>query len=361
MILSTFQQSDMIIITVFVTMFSMMIALLMIILWQTQRHNKELIGTMRDSYEKQIYLMNDKLTASMDRWKDVNHLVIGSQRKQVAATSPSPVHFSTFLKANGILREDIELEPDLVFILMPFNNRYDPVYKIIQEACQGVGLRCMRGDEEFIRGDILPHILKIMCKANVVIANIDGRNANVFYELGLAHAMDKNTLLVSKTVEDLPIDVKSKKIIVYQNLAKLGLLLKDELLRLAYTRKNDSASDAIIDPWSIDIPDTDDEKVISDALLGYSYRLFFNPKVPGLSKTKIIRFGPEGRIVEGRNDNEAMWRIRNKKLELIDSNGRVHSCFRYNPVDKSFLQEYDPESGTVKKHGISGQYMILEQ
>jgi hypothetical protein len=96
----------------------------------------------------------------------------------------------------------------------------------------------MRGDEEFIRGDVLPHILKYICKAAVVIANIDGRNANVFYELGIAHAMDKSTLLVSKTVEDFPIDVQSKKIIIYKHLRELSSLLKDELLRLAYIQRN---------------------------------------------------------------------------------------------------------------------------
>lgn len=361
MMLATFSQSDGMILTMFGGMFSIVIALMMVLLRQSQRHNKELISRMRDSYEKQIYLANDRLTASMERWQDVNHLVIGSQVAQPTAEPSQRVCSSTFLKANGIHKEDLSPEPDLVFVLIPFNNRYNHIFDIIRNTCQSVGLRCLRGDEEFIRGDILPHILKTMCKASVVIANIDGRNANVFYELGLAHAMDKSTLLVSKTVEDLPIDVQSKKIIVYQHLRELSSLLKDELLRLAYIRKNEPE---VNEPDEVQqtkpqVPQMED--LIRGVLLGSKYRLFFNPKVSGFAKTKIMRFGLEGKILEGRNSNEAAWRIRNNRLELVDSEGSVHSRFLYNPANRLFSQENDPESGTMRKHGISDQYMIPEE
>jgi len=40
----------------------------------------------------------------------------------------------------------------------------------------------------------LPNILKHTLKARLVIAIIDGRNPNVFYELGIAHALNIQTL-----------------------------------------------------------------------------------------------------------------------------------------------------------------------
>ena len=66
----------------------------------------------------------------------------------------------------------------------------------------------------------------------IVIANIDGRNPNVFYELGLAHAMDKNTILLSKFKQDLPVDIKSKYMIIYRNISMLENELKKELLKI---------------------------------------------------------------------------------------------------------------------------------
>ena len=341
----------------FLSVFSVLITLLMFILKENQRKNKDLINTMRDSYEKQIYLMNDRLTASMDRWKDVNHLVIGSQVNQRNVEPSRKVHLSSFLVANGINKEDIKPEPDLVFILTPFNKRFDKAYDAIRKTCHSIGLRCLRGDEEFIRGDILPHILKIMCKANIVIANISGRNANVFYELGLAHAMDKNTLLVSKTVEELPLDVQSKKIIIYKNYDELVILLKDELLRLAFTKNLLMFDDSIyIDKQQAHIEDT-----ILGALLRTKYRLFFNPNISGLKKTKIMKFGLNGTILEGRNMNESSWRISNNQLQLLNSENEVHSRFMYDSQSRRFIQVDDPESGSMKKHGINNQYMVPEE
>ncbi len=206
-----FETTDISVFIIFIALFSAVIFSLILLLRSSQRQNKELINTMRDSYEKQIYIMNGNLTSSIDRWKDVNHLLLGSQAIQPAVDPTQHVRFTSFLKANGLTQDDIEPEPDLVFVLTPFNNRFNDVFDAVRRTCQDVGLRCYRGDEHLIKGEILPHILKLLCRAAVIIANIEGRNANVFYELGLAHAMDKNTLLVSKTVEALPIDIKTKK------------------------------------------------------------------------------------------------------------------------------------------------------
>jgi hypothetical protein len=236
-------KSDIMIFSLFVSLFSLIIGILFYMLKHMQNTNKELISTMRDSYEKQIYLMNDKLTASIDRWQDVNHLLLSSQNKQNNYFGNNKVYLSKFLKANGIKEKDLQTDNKLVFVLTPFNNRFSKSFDVIQDVCMSVGLKCMRGDEEFLRSDILPHILKLMCKSGVVIANIEGRNPNVFYELGLAHAFDKKTLLVSKTTENLPIDIKSKRIVVYSSLNDLSCQLKDELLKIAFDNSNNNYSE----------------------------------------------------------------------------------------------------------------------
>lgn len=248
MISSIVSKSDLMVISLFISLFSVIIAFLFYMLRHMQKTNTELISTMRDSYEKQIYMMNDKLTASIDRWQDVNHLLLSSQNNQNEYANCkndyskiNEVYLSKFLKANGIKSNDLKTESKLVFVLTPFNNRFSNSFDVIKDVCMSVGLTCMRGDEEFMRSDILPHILRLMCKSSIVIANIEGRNPNVFYELGLAHAFDKKTLLISKTTEHLPIDIKSKRIVVYSNHKELKCQLKDELIKIAYDNSNNNS------------------------------------------------------------------------------------------------------------------------
>lgn len=239
---------DLLVLVTIVVLFSLAISVLMLIMRYLQHQSRELISTVRDAYEKQIYVMNDKLTASFDRLKDVNHLLLGSQAAQTQLDPGKRVPLSAFLKANSVHSNEIEPDPQLVFVLTPFNNRYSEVFKIIRTTCLDVGLICLRGDEQFIEGDILPHILKLMCKASIIIANIEGRNANVFYELGLAHAMDKNTILITKSIDMVPVDIKSKRIIIYNESSELQSRLKDELLKFAFYRAQED-----MPAWNSDV------------------------------------------------------------------------------------------------------------
>ncbi len=93
-------------------------------------------------------------------------------------------------------------------------------------------MRCSRGDEEFIRGGVLSHILKEVISASIVIANIDGRNPNVFYELGIAHALDKDVILISSSLEEVPFDLKSQRLILWRTPSELAEELNRTLTRL---------------------------------------------------------------------------------------------------------------------------------
>jgi hypothetical protein len=229
-----FNRIDLLILLLFGALFTGVIAALLLALRNVQRHSRELISVMRDSYERQIYRMNDELTASAERWRDVNHLLLDSQRAQGAVDISKQTHLSAFLKDNRVEPEDTIPDPRLVFVLTPFNDLFDDVFQTIRAACIDVGLTCYRGDEEFIHGPILPHILKLLSKSSVVIANIEGRNPNVFYELGLAHAMDKTTILVARSVEGLPVDLRADRMVIYHDMGRLRHQLMEELLKLAH-------------------------------------------------------------------------------------------------------------------------------
>jgi hypothetical protein len=100
---------------------------------------------------------------------------------------------------------------------------------------------------------------------------------------------------------------------------------------------------------------------LQQILLNRKYRLFYNPAVPGLSKSKIMRFGQNGQIIEGKNNNETSWRIRRGQLEFLNNNDNVHARFYYSADDERFYHTNDPDTGTIQKHGIRDQYMVPEE
>ena len=197
-------------------------------------NQKAILDEVRNSFEKQMYILNDRLIQSEERWRDVNHLLLRDEYRanKSPITNIMQTHYSEFLKANGISENDLVIDKRLIFILTPFNDIYAEDYMVIREVCLANGFNAYRGDENFIKGDIFPEMLKLIVKSNLIIANINGRNPNVLYELGIAQALDKPVILISKEPEQLPIDIKSKRFLIYRDYKELQELIRLELINL---------------------------------------------------------------------------------------------------------------------------------
>ena len=195
-----------------------------------RKENRAELEMMRASLEKRVYDANERLMKTFERWNDVNHLIVEAQ-KNVSQSPQGSTSSNRFLNAMGIDGE-IKINPRQVFVLTPFHDDFDATFETIAMVCRDVGLICLRGDEEFIEGAILKHIIKQIASSRLIIANIDGRNPNVYYELGIAHAMGKSVLLVASDIESVPFDLKSQRIVLYQSDASLANGLKGALTQL---------------------------------------------------------------------------------------------------------------------------------
>lgn len=101
---------------------------------------------------------------------------------------------------------------------MPFDKTFDDVYQIgIKEACSAAGAYCERVDEQIFHERILDRIYNQVAKADLIIADMSGRNPNVFYEVGYAHALGKATILITQHADDIPFDLKHFPHIVYEH------------------------------------------------------------------------------------------------------------------------------------------------
>jgi hypothetical protein len=86
---------------------------------------------------------------------------------------------------------------------------------IYEPAIQKAGLRAVRADADiFGTGKIIDQWAGINA-SKVLVAELTTRNPNVFYELGLAHALDKPVVLISSNEDDVPFDLKHIRVIYY--------------------------------------------------------------------------------------------------------------------------------------------------
>lgn len=184
----------------------------------------------RSYLERQINEINKKLVSTDERWKEAYNLIISSQDKQIDRTGK--ISSDSFLKGFGIETKKIEIEGDLAFVLMPFHNDFTRVYDVICQTCKKIKIKPMRGDEEYIANDILKHIIQNMVSARLIIAVLDGRNPNVFYELGIAHALNKPTILLANKQTSIPFDLQNQFLILYEDENELQTRLENALLSM---------------------------------------------------------------------------------------------------------------------------------
>jgi len=102
------------------------------------------------------------------------------------------------------------------FVLMPFSKSFDDAYELsIRPACEAAGAYAERVDQQIFVGSIIERVYNQISKADLVIADMSERNPNVFYEVGYAHALGKTTILVTKTEDDIPFDLRQYPHIIY--------------------------------------------------------------------------------------------------------------------------------------------------
>jgi hypothetical protein len=107
----------------------------------------------------------------------------------------------------------------LCFVLMPFGRKptasgssvdFDAVYRdLISPAVEEAGLEPLRADEELAGGIIHKPMFERLILCEYAVADLTTANANVFYELGLRHAVRpaSTVLLFAEGTGQLPFDV----------------------------------------------------------------------------------------------------------------------------------------------------------
>lgn len=105
-----------------------------------------------------------------------------------------------------------------VFVAMQFGLPFDTLYQeVIQPGARELNLDVIRIDEVAKPGIIFEDIKRQIAESKIIIAEITAPNQNVFYELGYAHALNKPTILLAQRGKELPFDIRSYRVIFYDD------------------------------------------------------------------------------------------------------------------------------------------------
>ena len=103
------------------------------------------------------------------------------------------------------------------FVCMPFASEFSDFYEVgIKPVVLKSGFKCMRADELEHNKGILAVVYEQIQAAHIVIAEMTGRNPNVYYEVGYAHALGKEVVLLTQRADELPFDLRGFNHIVYE-------------------------------------------------------------------------------------------------------------------------------------------------
>lgn len=102
------------------------------------------------------------------------------------------------------------------FVISPFGEPFDEYYeKIYKPAIEKADLQAVRADEVYGTGAIIEDIFDQIVSARMVICEATGKNPNVNYELGVAHALQKPAIIVTQSIADVPFDYRHLRVITY--------------------------------------------------------------------------------------------------------------------------------------------------
>ena len=136
----------------------------------------------------------------------------------------------------------IEAIEPFCFVIMPFKEAefsqriYTEVIKPLIE--NDFKISCYRVDEDRLPDRIDNKIYSYLLKAAFIIAEVTILNPNVFYELGLAHMLEKDCIILTKTSpQEVPFDINRIRAEQYDGDEQLREILKKAISALAFKIK----------------------------------------------------------------------------------------------------------------------------
>lgn len=120
------------------------------------------------------------------------------------------------MSQNNIVNVDLGNIENTCFVVMPFGPLFDAEYETsLRPVIESMGLKCIRADEVYAKARVVDDIWKCIRSCRIVLAELTGRNPNVLYEVGLAHAIGKPVIIITRQEDDVPFDLRALRYLFY--------------------------------------------------------------------------------------------------------------------------------------------------
>ena len=202
-----------------------------------------LISPQREYVESLVYNSTLPLTKDYGFLADASHILFSSEGKEMIIRTKLP-DFS-FFEDMGIFLPEVKVKEKMVMCLMPFHKKFDKTKIAIAESCTKAGYRFRRSDDELLADntDLRKNIVRMILEAQIIVAVLDGRNPNVFYEIGIAHSMGKLVLMVVNLNREenkhQEVDLLTNRLITYNNINELKAKLEKTLKAIHYDERRE--------------------------------------------------------------------------------------------------------------------------
>jgi hypothetical protein len=106
---------------------------------------------------------------------------------------------------------------ELVSVMMPFEKDFDETFNMVEACAQWCGLECKRASDIWEHSVVIQDIFSLIYRSYIVVCDFTSRNANVFYEAGIAHTLGKHVIPITQSPDDIPFDLKHHRYLHYLN------------------------------------------------------------------------------------------------------------------------------------------------
>jgi hypothetical protein len=109
------------------------------------------------------------------------------------------------------------LRETFCFVVMPFRPELNFFFLYLKKYLEEkYKIRVERGDSKVLTKELMKKISDEISGASFLIADVTGSNANVFFELGIAFAMDKPVIFLTQDApREAPVDIRQFEFIQY--------------------------------------------------------------------------------------------------------------------------------------------------
>ena len=192
-------------------------------------------------------------------------------------------------------------------------------------------------------GSFIKDILLQLNQADVVLADLTDMNPNVFYELGVRHALRNRTILVSQTMDDIPSDLKQYGVIIYNTTPKSVTVYKKKISKILKDIRNnpDRADNPVSDYLHLKtiITDPFEAKTIEKKLIALVSECSYNLSV---IKQCLKTAKPE-------NTSITSFRFTMGALELLTSTYYIYPNDNYIKVANILLHTFTIQNAWLEQ------------